>query len=319
MQDFLLSQDVEVKKSWSEGEDVYIEGWLAPLRKDRERDLIEPEAFSPVMDRYFQLNAPVSYRHNTLVLPAGHLQKAVILRDGVVIKTADHPVDKAEFTTLPTSDSGVYVRAVINAQEPATAIRKGNVAGFSFIGKGRGNKLPDGGRHITQLSEWVESTVAPYPVNQDAVFSICKAHGIDIPQEEKEPPMETPNIQELIAKALADQKEAELRKAQEAEELRKAQEAKANMVTKSDLAELVKSLQETFMAAVDEKLKKAEELNRGESSGRKGQNQQETPILDSLLQKSEKGEDFSREETNLINGLMFQSLVDGLQYYKGDK
>src|SRR6266568_4930367 len=105
-----IHKSIDLIKAWRTNETTYIEGWLSTPALDQEKHIIEPEAFINAIDSYFERRAPVSYIHQKETLPAGHLQKAAILRDGQVLKVADHPTDPADFEALPSTGSGVYIR-----------------------------------------------------------------------------------------------------------------------------------------------------------------------------------------------------------------
>lgn len=125
----------EIVKSWGgeDGSDAYWEGWLSTPRMDKEKDITEPEAFLKPMDSYFQRRAPVSLEHDGKTLPIGHLQKAVVVRNGAILKTAVHPTDPADLEHFNGTGTGVWVRGVANELVGIQAIRKGNVGGMSFI------------------------------------------------------------------------------------------------------------------------------------------------------------------------------------------
>ena len=79
---------LHLEKAWGEdGQDCFYEGWLSTPNRDLEKDITEPEAFVPVLKSYFARRAPVTVQHGTQYLPAGHLQKAVVVRDGKVLAT----------------------------------------------------------------------------------------------------------------------------------------------------------------------------------------------------------------------------------------
>jgi hypothetical protein len=170
----------EIFKSWfpADGADAHFEGWLATPMKDRERDVTEPEAFITPAASYFSRRAPLSVKHGTDYLPVGHLQKAAMVRDGKIIQSFSHPTDPAEFEHFPGSGTGVWVRGVVNEEPGVSAIRKGNVGGMSYIAQAsHKEKLPGGRYRYTNFDIWVESTIAAYPINPEAVIAVVKARG----------------------------------------------------------------------------------------------------------------------------------------------
>src|SRR5579859_2904497 len=218
---------------------TYVEGWLSkyvPGEKDIEGYQIGPMAFDLALDSYMSRSAPLSYNHGMTILPAGHIQKAVILRDGQAIKEVAHPTDPGDFASLPDNGSGVYVRAAISNPIVGDSVRKGDTGGFSFTAKCRTQKLDDGSSFVGpgDISHLMEATVAPYPKNPSASIQyIQKAETLD-PNELKAliastvaealkpqtpPPAAPPTpeviskaeVEELISKAVT-QKEADIRK-----------------------------------------------------------------------------------------------------------
>jgi hypothetical protein len=173
-----------IQKAWggeTEGDPVHFEGWVSKStgKKDREKEIVEPEAFLGSADSYFERRAPLSYTHGTSTLPAGHLQAAVIMRDGVVLKAVKHPSDPAEFEQLPTKGTGVYVRGVLTDATVAKSVKQGDTGGLSYIANlTKYEPLLGGGRRHLEYSTWIESCVAPYPVNTEAVITVAKAFGL---------------------------------------------------------------------------------------------------------------------------------------------
>lgn len=167
-----------IQKAWL-GEDgsTYIEGWISTPDRDLQKDIVEPEAFSDAMERYFRVGAPVSSEHNTKNLPVGHLQKAAVVRDGQIVKATQHPDDAAEFEFFPGAGTGVWGRAKLTDATTGTAVKSGNVRGFSWIGlPTKTEPLPGGGRRFL-VTTWNETTVAAYPINQSAAIMAAKAFG----------------------------------------------------------------------------------------------------------------------------------------------
>jgi hypothetical protein len=191
-----------IVKSWDDGgDDVHFEGWLSTPDRDLEKDETQPEAFIPAIDGYFQRRAPLSIVHQDKNVPIGHIRKAAIIRDGKVLKTGIHPTDPAEFEHLPLTGSGVWVRGVANEEPGRSAIRKGNVGGMSFIANASEKEYISGGRYrYTGFNHWIESTVAPYPINPSAVIAVAKAYGLTPPTKENSPMPKT--LEEILNEAL---------------------------------------------------------------------------------------------------------------------
>lgn len=249
-----------ISKAWvGDDEVLHIEGWMSTPDRDLEKDITEPEAFKggPLANYFTDRSAPLSLDHNTTGLPVGHLQKAAILRNGTVLETANHPTDPAEFTHLPTSGSGVWVRGVITEEPAKSAVLKGNVAGMSFIGNfTRYEPLPGGGRRFLRIDPLVESTVAAYPVNTKAAFStVQKALGIE---ENMEDDLDLVAMLEEAAKRYA---------TQQAKDEDAAKVAKG--VTTEQLADLLAQMETRITALVEDKVQKAIVPERGEGVGRK--------------------------------------------------
>lgn len=319
-----------IQKSWSEGEDQYIEGWMSTPDRDIERDITEPEAFlgGPLAD-YFARSAPLSLEHGTDTLPAGHLQKAVILRDGNPLEEALHPSDPADFSHLPTTGSGVWVRGRLTDEPAKSAVRKGNVGGMSFTGNfTRYVPLPGGGKHFNQpgaINPLLESTVAAYPVNPKAAFSrVQKALGLsDTPTQESETmPADEFDFDAFMQEA-ADRAEAK-RAEEQASQVQKS-------VTPEQLGDMLTQFMSRIEALVDAKVQKALPApvipERGEGVGRKGvQTTEETASAASqfeadpvnfLVKKAQTDqghENFTQAEKSAAGALMIHVLADGMAY-----
>lgn len=313
-----------IQKAWvDEGGTQYIEGWMSTPDRDIEKDIVEPEAFlgDPLKD-YFARSAPLSLEHGTDAVPAGHLQKAAILRDGRVLQEESHPSDPADFTVLPTSGSGVWVRAVINEEPAVSSVRKGNVGGMSFIGNfTKSERLPGGGRRLLQINPLLESTVAAYPVNPKAAFTrVQKALGLDLVAPE--PAQETPHMDEDF------DFDAFMATAYEKAEAKRQADEKANQaqkaITLEGLGEVLSAFQDKLLSAVDEKVTKAfSEVvpERGEGVGRKGvAPSSETPDafeadpLAYLIAKSQKGEELTVREKEVAGKLWNEVLAKGMSF-----
>lgn len=161
-----------VHKALLDNGDTVIEGWVSTPQRDLQKDIVEPEAFLPVMDTYASLGMPLSSEHNTTAYPIGHGQRVAVVRDGKILKSSVHPDDEANFQYFPHTGSGVWGRYVITEAEASAAVYKGNVRGFSWIGIPiETEKLSGGGVRMTRLASWNESTIAAYPVNTGAVLA----------------------------------------------------------------------------------------------------------------------------------------------------
>jgi hypothetical protein len=251
---------IEIQKSWgADGQDCFYEGWLSTPTRDLEKDVTEPEAFIPALPSYFARRAPVSVQHGTQFLPAGHLQKAVVVRDGKVIGEASHPTDGAYFEHFPGTGSGVWVRGRLTESPARDSVRKGNCGGMSFIAMATEfYPLPGGGRRITKLNPLQETTVAPYPVNTDAQIAVAKAFGLESTAEEvhNEDDNVSVTIEELLAQALEARNAAQ-----------KTEEPEG--VTKAELGALLLDFKTQIESTVAESVQKAIPA-RGEGAGRKG-------------------------------------------------
>lgn len=173
-----VAKSALIEKAWTGGDgNVYIEGWISTPDQDIQRDVTEPEAFAgKALSDYAARRMPLSSEHGRKYsgrqfgdYPIGHMQRVALVRDGQVFQDASHPTDPAEFEHFPGSGSGVYGRGVINEHVAATSVAKGNIGGFSWIGKIADHEpLSGGGRRLTRIDPWLESTIAAYPVNGNA-------------------------------------------------------------------------------------------------------------------------------------------------------
>ncbi|GHO55520.1 hypothetical protein [Ktedonobacter robiniae] len=175
-----IEKEFVITKAWESDAGLNIEGWVSTDDQDLEKDITEPEAFQKSIDDYFRRSAPVSFNHKTAEVPVGHLQKGALVRDGKIFHEVSHPRDAAEFEHFPGTGNGFYARGVLTEPVAAGAVRKGNIGGFSFIGNAtRYQKIPGGGRRFTEIYPLIETTVAPYPVNQKAAIIAAKAYGLE--------------------------------------------------------------------------------------------------------------------------------------------
>jgi hypothetical protein len=169
---------IPIEKAWTdENGDTHIEGWISKPGPDLERDAVEPEAFKGAMDEYFALGAPLTTQHQMLPTPergvftrypVGHIQKAAIVRDGQILASAVHPTDPADFQHFPGNGTGVYGRATLTDPTAAIQVAKGNVRGFSWVGRALAKPLPGGRHQFVEILHWRESTIAAFPIHPGA-------------------------------------------------------------------------------------------------------------------------------------------------------
>ena len=282
-----------------DGEGTIIEGWTSTEDRDLEKDVVPPEAFLSSLDEYMARKGPLSSEHDTKGYPIGHAQRLALVRDGKIFKSATHPDDPAEFEHFPSSGTGMYGRYIITDPIAATAVKKGNVGGFSWIGNlKRYEPLPGGGRRYLTVDPLRESTVAAYPVNSKAVLTAVKAFQADLEAAEGE--------NELMGK-LEELLEGAARQLAAEEAAKKADQS----ISKADLAELFQELQTKVMSAVEEKVAKAMPVAREEGVGRKGT--VETPQSDRdadpatyIVKKSSSAEEMSDDDQKLAWGITYR-------------
>ena len=298
---------IEIQKSWGDdGQDCFYEGWLSTPTRDLEKDITEPEAFVPALASYFSRRAPVSVQHGTQFLPAGHLQKAVVVRDGKILAEAEHPTDSAAFEHFPNSGSGVWVRGRLTESPARDSVRKGNCGGMSFIAMATEySPLPGGGRRITRLDPLQETTVAPYPVNAEATIAVAKAFGLSPAEEHSHEENNVTQIDELLAKAL---------EARQAE----VQTPEPEGVTKEELGSLLLDFKTQIESTVAEAVQKAMPV-RGEGAGRKGGVSEGNPAdlrdadpVKYIAKKAVSGEAMDELDMRLLHAITWKALTEGL-------
>lgn len=307
-----------VRKAWTnEGSaSTYFEGWLATPDVDADGELTEPEAFIPVLDGYARLNMPLTSEHETEPLPVGHLQRMAVLRDGVVLKSAQHPTDSADFAYLPTTGSGVWVRGVVNTPSHAHAVANGNLGGMSFIAGIKDADKP--GTHPRKLKEFSalwETTLAAYPRNRHAV--VQRAMKAYIPQET--PPAMTKEELEAILAKFAPQAAAP------------AAEATPEYVTKAALdtalADALKAFATQFgeqvKASVEETVQKALPAPNREGTGRVGETTAaptgEDAVTALIKKAGNAAETLSFEDKDMILALSAKAFVGDLLSDTGNR
>jgi hypothetical protein len=300
--DEILNKSIQLTKAWGDTVAFY-EGWLSKDSVDEDRHIIDPEAFSSAMDSYFERRAPVSFIHDGgKRLPAGHLQKAAIIKEGQVIKSASHPTDPADFEALPSTGNGVYVRGIANNPDVALALKSGNVGGLSFQAMATGEKRADGTKYFgpNSISFWKESTVAPYPKNPDAAILLTKANTENQMDETKLAALLESKFNEFLEKA-------------------KPSTPPAPSTPPVNVEELITKAKEELTKSFEEKLEKAQTLTRGEPAQQKGSiTPSNTPSTDrnlitELLEKAEKKEPYTEDDMFVLERLTFKALSDGLK------
>lgn len=311
-----VAMEWTVEKAWASEETpdlTHFEGWVSRNtgKPDLQREIVEPEAFQDAMESYFARRAPLSYTHGTTTLPAGHLQHAAILRDGQVVKSVAHPTDPADFEHLPQGGTGVYVRGVITDPTVGRSVRLGDTGGMSYIANLKEYEpLPGGGRRHLRYDPWIESTVAPYPINPEAVITVAKAFGL----EDTEPmsQKQTPSLEEIMGRIDASLQE------QNTEE----------RVTKADLAALIEAFQESNQKLVEtlgEKVEKALVPARGEGTGRVGGEPAVDPreadplgyIVKKAAQVASEDTELSPEDKDLAYQLFVASMFTPVRAFGG--
>lgn len=240
-----------VEKSWTQADGTLaIEGWVSTPDRDIERDIVEPEAFyGETFEDYFSRSAPLSSNHDTEGYPIGHLQKGVLVRNGVIFQEEYHPTDPAEFTGFDPAGKGTgwYGRGVITDGVVASHVKKGNMGAFSWIGNLKSYEpLPGGGKRYHYISPLIESTVAAYPVNPKAVMQIAKAFGLkeqNMPEQNAiRDNLDLEKLLEGAAKKAADEAAAQVAKA---------------TVDPDQLGGLLLKFEERIMGKLEDAVKKA--------------------------------------------------------------
>lgn len=251
-----------VEKAWTEDENTFIEGWVSTPDIDLEKDVVEPEAFlGETFKGYYERRAPLSSEHNTKALPVGHLQKGVLVRDGRILQTETHPSDPADFAHFPGTGTGWYARGVITDPATGSAVQKGNIGAFSWIGNLREYEpRVGGGRRYQKIDPLIESTVAAYPVNPKAVMQVAKAFLNEDKQMEK-------SLEEIMAET-----------ATKLQEKKDAEKAVAKGVTEERLGELLTQFKDSLLETVNTSIQKSftdkqaedEQVQKAQGVGRKG-------------------------------------------------
>ena len=177
-----VSQDGLFKAHILPNGNVLVEGFISTPLQDIEKDIMEPEAFSPGLQVYMKKGAPISVEHNTRVLPVGFLTQSRLVRDSGLIDLAENP------TNPPTMDyqyytggTGWYGQGVIYDDAAKRVVINGTVSSFSWIGLPKTwEDLPGKGRRFSKkgsIDPIMEVTLTAYPINQAATMRIAKAGG----------------------------------------------------------------------------------------------------------------------------------------------
>lgn len=177
----LVAKSMLVMKAWraaETGEDVNIEGWVSNEMPDQQKDEVPPESFADSLPEYLARYAPLTTEHQLFPnptrgdltrYPIGHMQRLALVRDGHIFSEGVHPMDPAEFAHFPGTGTGVYGRGVINDPLAAGQVMKGNMAGFSWVGRLKEYEpLPSGGRRYGRIDPWMETTLSAFPINTSA-------------------------------------------------------------------------------------------------------------------------------------------------------
>lgn len=169
----IVAKAMPIQKAWGLGNgDTIIEGWVSTEDEDQDKDIVPPEAFKASLPGYASRRMPLSSEHGLRNYPIGHGQRIALVRDGVVFAEASHPTDDGAFEHFPGSGTGVYGRFVVTEHQAADAVAKGNIGGFSWVGRVPlyDRRASGKGRIFKQVDPWMESTIAAYPINHKAVL-----------------------------------------------------------------------------------------------------------------------------------------------------
>ena len=313
-----------VKSYKKEGEPLIIEGWLSTPDKDLEKDIVQPESFKPSMKSYFRRYAPLSYEHHTDRIPAGHLQRGAIVRDGKIITEATHRTDPAQFEHLQESmeetgtRTGVYVRGIITNETVGKSVDQGDMGSFSYIANVTKYKLlPDGGREFLEQDPWIESTVAAYPVNKNAVITVAKAFGLE---EQTDMGWED-QLEDLLRGAAAPEHQptnspAPVTKGVTADEMKGLFTQMKTELT----AEISAQFEAKVETEVEARVEKALSTMRGQSAGRQAPPSDEPSMDDepvkyivSKAKRAKSDNDLTWEDKSLMVALTKHALLQGMK------
>jgi hypothetical protein len=309
----VVAKQFIIQKAWDgpTEDSAIIEGWTSTEDPDMEKDVVPPECFETSLGEYMARKGPLTSEHDTRGYPIGHAQRVALVRDGKIFKSATHPDDPAEFEHFPQSGTGMYGRYIITDPVAATAVKKGNVGGFSWIGNlKRYEPLPGGGRRFLLVDPLRENTVAAYPVNSKAVLMAVKAFQADLEAAEGDTEL-MGKLEELLEGA-AQQIAAE-------EAAKKANQT----ISKADLAILFQELETKVLSAMDEKVQKALPVTREEGVGRAGivetpQSEREANPVAYIVKAMQSGQELSQADKELAWGITYQGLSRGMSAGDGE-
>ncbi len=166
-----LVKSFTISKAWINPDgSVSAEGWISTNAKDIERDIVEPESFALALPDYMSRGAPVSVEHNTKTIPIGQMKRAALVRDGRIFQ--EQFIEPIPFQHFPNQGTGFYGLAVIYDPVAGTAVTKGLLTSFSWVGMPRKwESQSDGGRRFSEpgaIDPLMEATVTAYPINTQA-------------------------------------------------------------------------------------------------------------------------------------------------------
>lgn len=311
----IVSKFARIEKAFEVGADTVVEGWVSTEDIDGDKDVVPPECFLDSLDGYMARNAPLSSNHDKSGYPIGHMQNVALVRDGRIFKAAQHPSDPHAFEHFPGTGTGMFGRAVINNTDAGSQIRKGNMAGFSWIGNLTAyDPLPSGGKRYVTVNPLLENTLAAYPVNDKAVMVAVKAYEQELGASQD---ANTPGTQEDNA----DMNELEtiLAEAQAAIDAEEAEE-QSQGVSKADLGKALMQFEQGLLGKVAEEVKKAlpaPAAEREDGAGRAGTVEQGDPFENDpasfIVAKARKGEDFTPQEQRIAFEMMKTWLTKGME------
>lgn len=198
-----IGYSFDISKTEETSEGVIIEGYASTRDRDRQKDVVLPEAFQKSLPEYMD-NPVVLFNHK---------------RDVPIGKTISADIDA----------KGLYVKCEINDKTYAQKAKNGELRAFSWVGQA--NKAYEGKsdkgektRFITDASLY-EISVVTIPANQKSLFRVAKSLDDFI---EKEPLEKTMTIEEIQAAMKAALAESNAPMTAQLEEMKKELEATKN-------------------------------------------------------------------------------------------
>ncbi len=141
---------------------LIIEGWVSTKSPDYIGDVIEPDAFAPVIQKYLQ-KPILLFMHNISDLPIGKTLALDIIPDKGLW---------GKVQILPTKDRG---------QDIITLVKNAVLNSFSFAFIPETTQpLDNGGRLVTKLKMLIEVSVVNLGMNEEAIFQIAKAKNLEL-------------------------------------------------------------------------------------------------------------------------------------------